>query len=52
MNVLNDKPKLSESLEDYLESIYTLVRDRKVARVKEIVANIPLSVCLSVYPLL
>ncbi len=36
MNVLNDKPKLSESLEDYLESIYTLVRDRKVARVKEI----------------
>lgn len=30
------KPRLSESLEDYLETIYALVRDRKVARVKEI----------------
>ncbi len=29
-------PALSESLEDYLETIHTLIRDRKVARVKEI----------------
>ena len=29
-------PRLTESLEDYLETIYTLVRDQKVARVKEI----------------
>jgi len=30
------KPKLTESLEDYLETIYNLIRNQKVARVKEI----------------
>ncbi len=29
-------PKLTSALEDYLETIYELVRDRKVARVKDI----------------
>jgi DtxR family Mn-dependent transcriptional regulator len=36
MKLSRGKPLLSESLEDYLETIYKLVRDRKVARVKEI----------------
>ena len=31
-----ERPKLSESLGDYLETIYHLVRKNKVARVKEI----------------
>jgi len=30
------RPKLSESLEDYLETIHQLIRDQKTARVKEI----------------
>lgn len=36
MKLRRAKPMLSESLEDYLETIYLLIRDRKVARVKEI----------------
>jgi DtxR family Mn-dependent transcriptional regulator len=36
MKLHRTRGQLSESLEDYLETIYTLVRDRKVARVKEI----------------
>jgi DtxR family Mn-dependent transcriptional regulator len=36
MRISNREKGLSESLEDYLETIYNLVRDRKVARVKEI----------------
>lgn len=33
-----DAPNLTSALEDYLETIYVLVRDRKVARVKDIAA--------------
>lgn len=36
MKMQQRREGLSESLEDYLETIYNLVRDRKVARVKEI----------------
>ncbi|MHC4941403.1 MAG: metal-dependent transcriptional regulator [Planctomycetota bacterium] len=36
MKLRKGRPVLTESLEDYLETIYVLVRDRKVARVKEI----------------
>lgn len=36
MKIKKARLNLTESLEDYLETIYVLVRDRKVARVKEI----------------
>lgn len=36
MPMARSRRALTESLEDYLETIYALVRDRKVARVKEI----------------
>lgn len=37
---VGDAPELSASLEDYLEAIYHLVEERRVARVKDIAARL------------